>query len=161
MNPSRIAEQRKKLGLSQEELAAKLKISQKSISKYECGNRRPSYETLLTMASIFGVSVEYLLGTQDEQEEPVYTNQIERNLLEIYRDYEDNGFSDAIVRKLTRFFPEINETLKLPLSESKMLNTFRYLTEDNQDIIIGKAKELLKEQRLESVAADKPMREAK
>lgn len=46
---SRIAEQRKKLGLSQEELAIRLKISQKSISKYERGDRRPSYETLLGM----------------------------------------------------------------------------------------------------------------
>lgn len=62
MKNSRIIEQRKKLGLSQEELAAKLKISQKSISKYECGQRRPSYETLLDMASLFGVTTDYLLG---------------------------------------------------------------------------------------------------
>lgn len=39
--------------------------------------------------------------------------------------------------------------------EKKLLNTFVKLDEDNQDIIIGKAKELLKEQRCESsVAAD-------
>lgn len=62
MKNPRIAEERKKLGLSQEELATRLKISQKSISKYECGTRRPSYETLLSMSSIFGVSVDYLLG---------------------------------------------------------------------------------------------------
>lgn len=62
MYNSRIATERKKLGLSQEELANKLKVSQKSISKYECGTRRPSYETLLSMASLFGVSVDYLLG---------------------------------------------------------------------------------------------------
>lgn len=62
MNYFRIAEERKKLGLSQEELANKLKISQKSISKYEHGARRPSYETLLAMASLFGVTTDYLLG---------------------------------------------------------------------------------------------------
>lgn len=62
MKQSRIVEQRKKLGLSQEELAKRLKISQKSISKYERGDRRPSYETLLAMSSVFGVSVDYLLG---------------------------------------------------------------------------------------------------
>lgn len=62
MNCIRIAEQRKLLGLSQEELAAKLNISQKSISKYERGDRRPSYEVLVAMASLFGVSVDYLLG---------------------------------------------------------------------------------------------------
>ena len=62
MENSRIIDERKKLGLSQAELASKLKVSQKSISKYERGNRRPSYETLLAMSSIFGVSVDYLIG---------------------------------------------------------------------------------------------------
>lgn len=62
MENSRIIDERKKLGLSQAELASKLKISQKSISKYERGTRRPSYETLLAMSSIFGVSIDYLIG---------------------------------------------------------------------------------------------------
>lgn len=62
MKYPRIAEQRKLHDLSQEELATKLNISQKSISKYERGDRRPSYETLVAMSSVFGVSVDYLLG---------------------------------------------------------------------------------------------------
>ena len=62
MNISKIAKERKKLGLSQEELATRLKVSQKSISKYECGTRRPSYETLLEMSKLFNVSIDYLLG---------------------------------------------------------------------------------------------------
>ena len=32
---------------------------------------------------------------------------------------------------------------------SKLLETYNLLDEDNQDILIGKAKELLKQQRLE------------
>lgn len=62
MNISKIATERKKLGLSQEELTSRLKISQKSISKYECGTRRPSYEILLEMSKLFNVSIDYLLG---------------------------------------------------------------------------------------------------
>ncbi|MEZ3462490.1 MAG: helix-turn-helix domain-containing protein, partial [Lachnospiraceae bacterium] len=61
-NGSRITEKRKSLGFSQEQLANKLGVSQKSISKYECGERRPSYEVLLAMSSIFNVSIDYLLG---------------------------------------------------------------------------------------------------
>lgn len=57
----KIAEQRKKLGLSQEELAEKLNISQKSISKYELGNRKPQYKVLVRMAEYFGVTTDYLL----------------------------------------------------------------------------------------------------
>lgn len=76
MDYSRISEERKKLGLSQEELANKVGVSQKSISKYERGTRRPSYETLTLMAGLFGVTVDYLLGNDSittEQTLPVKT----------------------------------------------------------------------------------------
>ncbi len=46
--------------------------------------------------------------------------------------------------------------------EQKALSAFRQLNEDNKDIIIGKMKELLKEQKCEeSVAADFNIKEAK
>ncbi len=53
------------------------------------------------------------------------------------------------------FFPNCHE---LSESELKWLNCFRQLNEDNQDIIIGEAKKFLKEQRLDSVAADEPLK---
>ncbi len=47
---------------------------------------------------------------------------------------------------------------KITYQEKKLLNAFVKLNEDNQDIIIGKTKELLKEQEFyESVAADEPL----
>lgn len=61
MLSKRIADERKKLGLNQEELAEKVGVSQKSISKYENGTRRPTYETLSAMADLFGVSERYLI----------------------------------------------------------------------------------------------------
>lgn len=64
----KIAEQRKKLGLSQEELAEKLNISQKSISKYELGDRKPMYKVLVRMAEYFGVTTDYLLRSTDTQD---------------------------------------------------------------------------------------------
>lgn len=64
----KIAEQRKKLGLSQEELAEKLNISQKSISKYELGDRKPQYKVLVRIAEYFGVTVDYLLRSTDTQD---------------------------------------------------------------------------------------------
>lgn len=162
----RIAEQRNLHGLNQEELAVKLNISQKSISKYERGDRRPSYEVLVAMASLFGVSVDYLLGRTDdhddiEQEEPFYTNSKERKLIELYREYEDNKFPKSIVNGLKEFFPELELAEKLNPNEDKILSTFRCLNDDCQDIVIGKAKELLREQRYEeTVAAEASMRKA-
>lgn len=73
---------RERAGLSQEELAKKLKISQKSISKYERGDRRPSYEVLLTMSSIFGVSVDYLLGLEDARSKKLQMGESEKEDLQ-------------------------------------------------------------------------------
>ncbi len=151
MGCSRIAEERKKLGYSQEELANRLKISQKSISKYECGTRRPSYETLLAMSSLFEVSTDYLLGKSDApggqpQGDAGQASEAERRLLELYREYEEKGYTDEIASGLREVFPEMGQGDGLGPSGGKMLAAFGKLDEDNRDIIIGKAKELLKEQ---------------
>lgn len=57
-------------------------------------------------------------------------------------------FLDTSIDYLLGQIPRIGNT------EKKLLNAFISLDTDNQDIIIGKIKELLKEQRYESVAAD-------
>lgn len=44
---------------------------------------------------------------------------------------------------------QYNSHLKIDGDSLKILNTFSMLNEDNRDILIGKAKELLKSQRLE------------
>lgn len=55
----------------------------------------------------------------------------------------------------------LGQSPRISTSENKLLNAFRKLNEDNQDILIGKVKELLKDQRYEvSVAAEEPMRKA-
>ena len=68
MDYSKITQERKRLGLSQEALAARVGVSQKSISKYERGTRRPTYETLTAMAAVFNVSLDYLLSNSDEKQ---------------------------------------------------------------------------------------------
>lgn len=201
MKNSRIAEERKKLGLSQEELANRLKISQKSISKYECGSRRPSYEVLLAMASLFGVTTDYLLGNNSYTQTP---DQIQNNYDEFFffddllkdvfmsrlkRAIFDNGITEEEFLKQVSFeeekgkkylagecepsledLIEISQLLntsvdyllgqipQLSTSEKKLLNAFSKLDDDLQDIVIGKAKEFLREQELNSVAADEQLK---
>lgn len=62
----RLVALRKKLNLTQNELADKLNISRGALSLYELGNRRPDYETLIKLADFFNTSVEYLLGNTDD-----------------------------------------------------------------------------------------------
>lgn len=57
----KIIEERKKMGWSQEELADKLGVSRQSVSKWESAGSVPDLQRLLQMAEIFGVSTDYLL----------------------------------------------------------------------------------------------------
>lgn len=53
---------RRRRGLTQRGLAARLDISYGAIANYEVGKREPDYDTLRQIASFFGVPVGYLLG---------------------------------------------------------------------------------------------------
>lgn len=64
---NRIKELREKKGLSQEELAKKLNISQQAISLYEKGDREPKLETWQKLADFFNVPVDYLLGISKDR----------------------------------------------------------------------------------------------
>lgn len=61
----RLRELRKINNLSQLELGKLLSMSKMAISHWEKGNSEPSIEQLKTMAMIFDVSVDYLIGYVD------------------------------------------------------------------------------------------------
>ena len=56
-----IAELRKKQGLTQQQLADKLNLSNKTISKWESGNGSPDISNLPVLAETLGISVDELL----------------------------------------------------------------------------------------------------
>lgn len=53
--------------VSQAEIARVLGVAQSVYARYETGERKPSYETLVSLAAYFGVSTDYLLGTSGER----------------------------------------------------------------------------------------------
>lgn len=58
----RLKNEREKKGLSQQELADRLKLSQSSIAYYERDKKQPPFETLNEIADYFEVQTDYLLG---------------------------------------------------------------------------------------------------
>ena len=66
----KISQLRRKNGWSQEELAEKLGVSRQSVSKWESAQSVPDLGKVLQMSGIFGVSTDYLLKDDMEQEEP-------------------------------------------------------------------------------------------
>ena len=57
---------RKKKGLTQQEVAEFLEMTQPVYQKWESGNRKSSYENLSMLACIFDVSLDYLLSEYSE-----------------------------------------------------------------------------------------------
>ena len=72
----RIAEYRKGMGLSQEELADKLFVTRQALSKWENGTSVPSIDTLSEISKIFGVSFEEILGLFEKDNITVDENDI-------------------------------------------------------------------------------------
>lgn len=61
----RLREMRMLRHFTQQQLADLLNIALRSYQKYEQGEREPSYNTLIRVADILDVSVDYLLGRDD------------------------------------------------------------------------------------------------
>jgi len=53
---------RQSRGLTQQQLSHKLGLTKSVISAYETNLRLPSYDVLMHIATIFGVTTDYLLG---------------------------------------------------------------------------------------------------
>lgn len=63
---NRIVSERKKIGLTQEELATKLGLKNKSsVCQYENGDAIPSDDIKVQMSKIFNCSIDYILGKTD------------------------------------------------------------------------------------------------
>lgn len=63
---TRLKELRVSKDLSQDDLAKTLGLAKSSISMYEKGKRKPSFEVLESLADFFNVDMDYLLGKTDK-----------------------------------------------------------------------------------------------
>lgn len=74
-----IADLRKKAGMTQIDLANKLNVSNKTISKWERAVGYPDVTVIAKMAEVFGVSTDELLGAKNLQEEESSSAIIKKN----------------------------------------------------------------------------------
>ncbi len=65
----KIVNLRKKNGWSQEELAEKMNVSRQAVSKWESSQTIPDLEKILQLSKLFGVTTDYLLKDELEDEE--------------------------------------------------------------------------------------------
>ena len=83
-----ISECRKQKNLTQLELAEKLNVTDRAISKWECGRSMPDSSIMLELCKILGISVNELL-TGERLDMKDYDKQAEENLLELKKQKEE------------------------------------------------------------------------
>ena len=84
-----IAEKRKSQNLTQIQLAEKLCITDRAISKWECGKALPDSSIMIELCEILNISVNELL-TGEEIEMEKYDKQVEQNLIEMVKQKEES-----------------------------------------------------------------------
>lgn len=62
----KLKELRNEKNLTLNKLSEKINISPQVLSRYERGDREPDIRTLITLSDFFGVSVDYLIGREDD-----------------------------------------------------------------------------------------------
>jgi len=84
-----ISERRKKAGLTQMQLAEKLNITDRAVSKWETGRAMPDSSIMLELCGILEISVNDLLCGEVVSMEN-YNRELESNLLEMVRQKEES-----------------------------------------------------------------------
>ena len=119
-------------GYSQVELAEKIGITKGAVGMYETDKRKPDYDTLIKLADLFNVSTDYLLS------------------------HTVNSLPEAA-----------NQAVNVSLDNSRysnqglyILELYESMNEEGQAILYGKARELIREQRLEEKSGTKDIQKA-
>jgi transcriptional regulator with XRE-family HTH domain len=92
----RLKEAREIRKLSQAELAARAGLPASSISHFEAGSRKPSFENLRRLAGALAVSTDFLLGRANDVEGNAQADPL-------YRDFKNLSDQD---REMARLFME-------------------------------------------------------
>lgn len=63
----KIALQRKKMGLSQEELGFRLGVSRQTVSRWEANASIPTIENIKALGDVFEIGIDYFIGNKDKR----------------------------------------------------------------------------------------------
>lgn len=147
-----IALKRKELGLTQQQLADKLRISFQAVSKWENGTTYPNIELLFDLGAILGVSVDEILAGHEKTEEGLSYSKAGINIA--YTDTIKKEMAKYLVTKDTRVlngvgpfaslydiqFPELKEPVLVlkseePGSKQKLAMEYGYTESICHDMI--------------------------
>ena len=134
----RIAELRKKKGISQEELADVLLTSRQAISKWERGESDPDIGRLKDLAVYFNVSIDYLLGYDIDSASV-------NNFIERVNKCSDTGTYDISLDEIRMVVSLNSNNLNIYLAALNYLNDYYFINHDEEllDLLIQYAKKAI------------------
>ncbi len=98
---NRLKQARDVRGLSQAQLATKAGLPAASVSHFESGPRKPSFDNLKSLASALDVTTDYLLGRADTPEASATFGKLHRDINQLTaQDLElTKGFVELLISK--------------------------------------------------------------
>lgn len=111
-NGERIKYLREKNGLTQKDVAVKLGVEPAAISKYELNMREPNIEAIKKLATIFNVSIDYLLGRTPD----IFVDGTDRDTLDISAIKDKYNFTKRRMDKVKEFYKN-DTTLGVAINE--------------------------------------------
>ena len=81
--PEKIRQRRKSLHISQEELSNLVGVSLKTVQRWESGERSPRIEEMTKLVDVLNMSLGYVVGTEDDNKQPISPELSEKNVLSI------------------------------------------------------------------------------
>ncbi len=146
MFSERFKSERKKLKLTQEQIAKKLNVSRSNVANWEKGSNLASLEMLTKCSKLFDCSIDYLLGNCDYRN----SNELVKHFDEIYKDKLPQLHNESrILNKIDIEVEDESESKILfdKLKDIGLLNNDKTLNETEINIIvefINNNKEMLK-----------------
>ena len=109
LNRERLANCREALGITKQEAAKRMQMSQPAYLRYESGERTPSIHVTQIMADVLGTSVDYLTGTSDNPAPNSYIvkSDIEPELFHLVEIYKQSD-----IRMRTRLLAYFSKIIK-------------------------------------------------
>lgn len=141
---NRIRELRKAHGLTMKKFGAILGLGESTISQYETGKRDPDFATLSQIADYFGVTLEYLLCIETDDNAPKY------RIVELFKGA--GGFlskvfdpypDDEIDELVEDFFSSLeDEGYSFSQAERSLIHAFAQLNGEGKQKAIERIEEL-------------------
>lgn len=115
---------RQEMNKTQKDVASFLGVDRSTYTKYETGDSEPNFEILKKLAEYFNVSIDYLLGIDENLQEDIGLSEIQKLILDLPNSSQKDVIE--IIKAYVELTPEnrqhYKDLTKLELQYQKRLN---------------------------------------